>query len=74
MNAGARRRLPPLLLALILTSCTTTGTGAIDAEGIKTVCAAWPFVSWSSRDTPATIADAKANNAAKTTFCAGSGG
>jgi hypothetical protein len=35
------------------------------------VCAAWPYVGWSIRDTPETIADARANNAAKDAFCAG---
>jgi hypothetical protein len=69
MSARRAQRLPPLLLALILTSCATTGTGAIDENGIATVCSVWPYVSWSSRDTPETIADAKANNAAKTGFC-----
>jgi hypothetical protein len=74
MSAPARRLLLPLLLALILTSCATTGTGAIDAEAIATICAAWPAVTWSSRDTQATVADAKANNAARAAFCAPASG
>jgi hypothetical protein len=69
MSARGGRRLPLVALALTLTSCATTGTGAIDAEALERICAAWPFVSWSVRDTPATIADARANNAAKAAFC-----
>lgn len=57
------------MLALILTSCATTGTGAIDAVALQRICAAWPYVTWSVRDTPETITDAKANNATKAAFC-----
>lgn len=73
MSALARLRWLPLLLAPILTSCATTGTGAMSPQGVERVCAAWPYVTWSVRDTPATIADAKVNNAAKTAFCADGG-
>ena len=37
---------------------------AIDANAVE-VCKAWLPISWSSRDTPETIAEAKANNAAR---------
>ncbi len=73
MSVPRRRALLLPLLALILTSCATTGTGAIDSEGIGRVCAAWLTVSWSRYDTAETIADAKANNAARAAFCAGIG-
>lgn len=73
MSAPGRRALLPTLLALTLTSCATTGTGAIDSEGIGRVCAAWPTVSWSRYDTAETVVDAKANNAARAAFCAGTG-
>ena len=71
---GLKGRTPlPLLLAAILTSCATTGIGgtdpAIGDAAIRRVCAAWPHVSWSLRDTPATIRDAKAGNAARDGFC-----
>jgi hypothetical protein len=39
-------------------------------EAVARLCAAWPYVTWSVHDTPATIADAKASNAAKAAFCA----
>ena len=74
MSGRGRRLLPPLALALTMTSCATTGTGAIDAAGLAALCGAWPAVSWSSRDTPETIADAKANNAARAEFCAETAG
>ena len=69
MSGRATPRPLPLALALILTSCATTGTGAISAKAIERTCSAWPPVSWSSRDTAETITDAKANNAARTAFC-----
>jgi hypothetical protein len=71
MSGRGWLKLPPLALALTLTACATTGTGAIDAEALKRVCAAWPAVSWSAQDTAATITDARANNAARAAFCAG---
>ena len=69
MSGRERLRPLPLALALILTSCATTGTGAISPGAIERACSAWPYVSWSSRDTPGTIVDAKANNAARMAFC-----
>jgi hypothetical protein len=60
-------------LAPILTSCATTDTaatrGAAGPVGIERICAAWPPVAWSSRDTRETIVEAKANNAARSGFC-----
>ena len=65
---GLRKLLPPAL-ALILSSCAMPGTGAIDAGALQRICTAWPPVSWSARDTPETISDARANNAARAVFC-----
>ncbi len=62
-------RLPTLLLALILTSCGTTGISAHPPEAVALTCEAWPYVSWSEDDTVETIRDAKANNAAHDAFC-----
>lgn len=70
MSAPAMPSWPPLVLALILTSCATTGTGAIGSKAVERICSAWPYVTWSSLDTPQTILDAKGNNAAKSAFCA----
>jgi hypothetical protein len=69
MSARARPKWLPPLLVLILTSCATTDTGAISPVAIERVCSAWPYVSWSIQDTPQTIHEAKANNAARSAFC-----
>jgi hypothetical protein len=69
MNALATPKWLPPLLALILTSCAMMDTGAISPAAVERACSAWPYVSWSGRDTPETIRDVKANNAAKTAFC-----
>jgi len=69
MSGRATPRLLLLAFALILTSCATTGTGAISPQAVERICSAWPAVSWSSRDTAETIIDAKANNAARAAFC-----
>ncbi len=68
--------VPMLLLALlvpILTCCTTTGSGGTEAASspaaVLRTCEAWPNIAWSSRDTPETIKDAKANNAPRRAFC-----
>ena len=66
--------MPLIGLAAILTSCATMGSGGtegvLNPAAIRRICASWPNVTWSSRDTPATIADAKANNSARGGFCA----
>ena len=69
MSGGGMPRPLPLALALILTSCATTGTGAISPQAVERICSAWPNVSWSRRDTAETIIDAKASNAARAAFC-----
>ena len=65
--------LPLVVLAPILSACATMGSGgteaALNAAAILRICEAWPNVTWSSRDTPETIADAKASNAARAGFC-----
>ncbi len=60
--AAARSRADPDLLR-------DDGHRRISLEALERTCSAWPYVGWSSRDTPATIADAKASNAARTAFC-----
>ena len=74
MNALPKRMLPLVVLAPILSSCATMGSGATDGAtgpaAMERICRSWPNVTWSSRDTPETIADAKANNAAREAFCA----
>lgn len=70
MTVPRGRMLPLVLLAPILSSCATMDTGAIDAAGISRICSAWQPVTWSSRDTPETIRDVKANNAGRDAFCA----
>jgi len=64
--------LSALALIPILTSCQTMGTEetAIDARSIAVICETWRPVSWSSRDTPETIREVKAGNAARKAFCA----
>ena len=71
MSWRGKRMLPPVACALILTCCATTDTGAIDAAALERICPAWPYVTWSARDTPETVIDAKVNNAAKGAFCEG---
>ena len=74
MNVRAGRMLPLAMFAAILTSCATTGSGetegALSPAAIARICDSWPNVTWSTRDTLQTIADAKANNAARGGFCA----
>ena len=59
--------------AAILTSCATMGSGeterALSPAAIARICDSWPNVTWSTRDTPETIKEAKANNAARRAFC-----
>lgn len=73
MNAPAGPMLPLALLAATLTSCATTDSGgtdrAVTPAAILRICESWPNVTWSSRDTPETVKDARANNAARRAFC-----
>jgi hypothetical protein len=49
---------------LLLGGCwKTTGTGATDA------CDFWKPISWSSKDTPATIEGVKVNNVRQKAWC-----
>lgn len=69
MNATAGRARPLKLATLLvvmlpLGGCwRTTGTGAIDA------CDFWKPVSWSTKDTRATIEEVKVNNAKRKAWC-----
>ena len=73
MNALQRLTLPLVALAPILSSCAMMDTGAtrgaVSPAAFAPICSAWPPVTWSSRDTPETIKEAKANNAARAGFC-----
>lgn len=52
------------VVTLLLLACTPlTRTSATD------VCAVWRPVSWSSRDTPETVVEVKANNARRAAWC-----
>jgi len=59
-----RRLVLPLFATAALAGCsTTTATDATD--GGVAFCVAWKSISWSTRDTPQTIEEVKANNAAR---------
>lgn len=62
--------LAVLVLSLGVVSCTKT-----TATGGTSVCAVWQPIRWSGGDTPETVREVKANNAAWAVWCAeGSGG
>lgn len=76
MESALIRRL--LLVTLfLLASCSptlTTLTGgtsaAVTEQSIAAdVCRAWKAVSYSSRDTPETQVEARANNASRDAYC-----
>jgi hypothetical protein len=73
MHARVGRIVLLGMFGATLTSCGTTGfggtEGASSPAAILRVCESWPNVTWSSRDTPETIREAKANNAARGGFC-----
>lgn len=69
-SAKPIRLVALLWTTVLLAGCvTTTGTGGIranpEAANPTAVCHVWKPISWSSRDTDQTIAEAKANNAAR---------
>lgn len=70
------RLLPMLALGLMTTACQTPSTGPglrASSEIVDRICSdAWQGVTYDSvRDTPETIASARANNRARTAFCTG---
>lgn len=65
MLRTVRMMLLLVVLSIPLAGCVTTGTGGSDPA----VCAQWRGVSWSSKDTPQTIADVKGNNARRAAWC-----
>ena len=70
-----------LIWSVIPIGCArTTGTGGTEAVSVPvasvptpstrpTACGAFPALSWSSRDTDATIREVKAHNAARRAVC-----
>jgi len=52
-----------LAAALLLVGCKTM-TGSVGTE-----CGVWQPITWSSRDTPETIVEVKANNARRAAWC-----
>jgi hypothetical protein len=56
-----------MLLILPLTGCVTL-TSTVETNGA--VCTVWKDVSWSSKDTTATIIEVKQNNARREGWCA----
>jgi len=68
-NSSERRSMLAawLATALILTSCQTTGTSGPDPELVA--CRSFEPVTWSATDTPKTIKQIKAHNAAWAAVC-----
>lgn len=56
--------LPMLGLLSALTACSTTRTGET-----KAVCAIFPPITYSSRDTPETIIQVRQHNAGRDSYC-----
>lgn len=72
----ALKLLPMLVCSLITTACQTPSIGPglrASSEIVDRICSdAWQGVTYDSvRDTPETIASARANNRARTAFCTG---
>lgn len=69
----ALKLLPMLALSLMTTACQTPsiGPGLRASEIVDRICSdAWQGVTYdSTRDTPETIASARANNRARKAFC-----
>ena len=62
-----RLLLAMLLMSPLMACSSLTGT----AETNASVCYVWRDVSWSSKDTTATIIEVKQNNARREGWCAG---
>lgn len=60
----ARTMMLVAVLSILTAGCATTGGG-----GTEAVCAQWRGISWSSRDTPQTQDEVKANNARRKAWC-----
>jgi len=60
-----------IALAILLTACATKTTAnvAIKPDPTRVACAAFQRISWSSRDTTATILEVKQHNAAWSAIC-----
>jgi uncharacterized lipoprotein YajG len=66
------RRLSTLVPLLLLAACATTDTSGIDAAAALTVarvCTAFPAITYSSQDTPETVAQVQAHNRAHDALC-----
>lgn len=60
-----------LVIGLTLGACTTT-TASVAIDAFKRdVCSIWQPISWSTKDTDATIAGVKKNNRVRERFCKG---
>lgn len=66
MNSTSNRSLMLLMLAIAsLTGCqTATLTG-----GTRAVCAVFPPITYSSRDTPETVVQVRKHNAGRDSYC-----
>lgn len=61
------RMLSVLAMTLFLGGCNQTAK--TNSVVIDPACMAWPNVTYSSKDTPETQTQARANNAAKAVYC-----
>lgn len=57
------RSCAPLLSAILLASCQTTGSAALTTTDRAAFCDVARPILWSARDTPKTIAQVKEHNA-----------
>lgn len=69
-----RALIGPLALAMtcLLAGCQmipTTSTAGTEAAIAADVCRVWSPVTYSSRDTPETTLEVRANNAARAAYC-----
>lgn len=67
-------RLSLLVTMFLLVGCQltqTTRTSETEKSLAFSVCKAWKPVTYSSKDTEQTSTEARANNAARTSYCAG---
>lgn len=69
---GLRKLSVGLMLCVAILSilgCQTTRIGATSPSDINRICSVWKYVSYSSKDTPTTVLEIRALNAAKDGFC-----